>query len=685
MNTKILRWLLAIVILTCPVFSIAQKKAITHEEMIAMKRVGTAKISPDGKWVIFSVSDVNYDDKENSSDLFLAHVDGSAKPRKLTNSKGSEGSYAWSPDSKIIAFSAKREGDEVSQIYLLNFADGGEAQRFTNLSTGAGSPQWSNDGKNILFTSRVYVGAYSDSTNKKIAEEKKKLKYKARVYTTFPIRSWDSWRDEKQTHPFVQSIEPGSTAKDLFSNVGMATKVGFSFGGDMCWSPDDSEIIFSATKELTSAAYKDVTSDLFKVSIHGGDAVQLTNDGFDYGNAQFNKEGNYIICNSSAANNNKVYNQNKITRFDYPSMKNKTYLAESLDRVINSSEIKGNFIYMSIEDEGRDRLVKVSVYTGKVENITSNNKGCYTNISVSEGKNLTIISNYESATMPSEVVKIIGSKHTFISTFNKERLEKLDLPEVEEFWFTSTRGKKIRSLIVRPAAFDASKKYPLFVVMHGGPAGSWKENWSYRWNYHLLAAPGYVLVLTDYTGSTGYGEKFSQDIQFDPFKGPGDEINEAAKEAIKKYSFIDGSLQAAGGASYGGHLANWMQATTSHYKCLVNHAGLMNSESQWGTSDGIYGREVMNGGAPWTQTKSWKEQNPIRYAEQFKTPMLVTIGEQDFRVPLNNAIETWNTLQRLQIPSKLLVFPEENHWILKPENSRFFYSEVHKWLKQYLK
>jgi dipeptidyl aminopeptidase/acylaminoacyl peptidase len=154
---------------------------------------------------------------------------------------------------------------------------------------------------------------------------------------------------------------------------------------------------------------------------------------------------------------------------------------------------------------------------------------------------------------------------------------------------------------------------------------------------------------------------------------------------IKKYNFIDGSLQAAGGASYGGHLANWMQATTTHYKCLVNHAGLMNSESQWGTSDGIYGREVMNGGAPWTQTKSWKEQNPIRYAEQFKTPMLVTIGEQDYRVPLNNAIETWNTLQRLQIPSKLLVFPEENHWILKPENSRFFYSEVHNWLKTYLK
>lgn len=685
MNTRILRWMIAIILFTSPIFSFAQKKAITHEEMTAMKRVGAPKISPDGKWILFSVSDVSYDEKENNSDLWIAPSDGSKKPRKLTNSKGSEGGYVWSPDSRTIAFSAKREGDEVPQIYLLNFADGGEAQRFSNLSTGASSPQWSPDGKSILFTSRVYVGAYSDSTNKKISDEKKKVKYKARIYTTFPIRSWDTWIDEKQTHPFIQSIEAGSQARDLFSNVKMSMEQGFSFSGDMCWSPDASEIIFSATTELTSAAYKDVVSNLYRLSIKGGDAMQLTNDGFDYGSPEFSGDGKFLLCASSAANNNKVYNQNKITRFDYPSMSGKKYLAETMDRVINNSVIVGNYLYLSIEDMGRDKLVKVNISNGNLESITSSVKGCYTNVSVSEGKTPVIVSNYDAANMPPEVVRVNGSKHSNISTFNKERLEKLDLPEVEEVWFTSSRGKNIRSLLVRPAGFDASKKYPLFVVMHGGPAGSWKDNWGYRWNYHLLAAPGYVLLLTDYTGSTGYGEKFSQDIQLDPFKGPADEINEAAADAIQKFSFIDGNLQAAGGASYGGHLANWMQASTSHYKCLISHAGLINSESQWGTSDGIYGREVMNGGAPWTQTKSWKEQNPIRYAEKFKTPMLVTIGEQDFRVPLNNAIETWNTLQRLKIPSKLLVFPEENHWILKPENSKFFYAELHQWLKNYLK
>jgi dipeptidyl aminopeptidase/acylaminoacyl peptidase len=239
--------------------------------------------------------------------------------------------------------------------------------------------------------------------------------------------------------------------------------------------------------------------------------------------------------------------------------------------------------------------------------------------------------------------------------------------------------------MIKPPGFDATKKYPLFVVIHGGPAGSWKESWSYRWNYQLLAKPGYVLLMTDFTGSTGYGEKFSQDIQFDPFRGPAQEINEAAADAIKRFSFIDGTKQAAGGASYGGHLANWLQATTTHYKCLISHAGLVNSISQWGTSDYIFGREVMNGGTPWSKSKVWKEQNPILFADNFKTPMLVTIGELDYRVPLNNSIENWNILQRQKIPSKLIVFPDENHWILKGENSRFFYQELQDWLAKYLK
>ncbi|MBI1782148.1 MAG: S9 family peptidase [Sphingobacteriales bacterium] len=658
------------------------KQTITHESMWLMKRVGAPQVSPDGKWVVFNVTDPSYTESEQVSDLWIASTDGNTKPRRLTTGKGGEGGYQWSPDGKYLAFSTKREGDDAGQIYLLNIKDGGEAQRFTNLSTGASSPQWSPDGKSILFNSSVYPGAFTDSANKKIADDRKKIKYKARVYTSFPIRDWDHWREDKQTHIFIQSTEANATAKDIFTNVSIVSKEGFSFGS-ATWSHDGNEIIFSATTDLNTAAYQEPTTNLYKVSAKGGDATQLTSDGNDYGNAQMSSDGKYLLCYTSANNNYKVYNINKLVRFDWPSMQNKTYLTPALDRPVNSYTETNGKIIMSVEDQGNDKLFSLPVAGGTLQLLSNNPVGCYNAASVSSDGQ-TILCNYDNASMPPEVVKISNNNHVFISSFNEEKLKTLDLPQAEVVWMTSSRGKKIRSLLVRPAGFDANKKYPLFVVFHGGPAGSWKDNWSYRWNYHLLASPGYVLVLTDYTGSTGYGDKFAQDIQYDPFKGPANEINEAAADVIKRYSFIDGTKQAGGGASYGGHLANWMQATTTHYKCLIAHAGLVNSEAQYGTSDVMWGREVMNGGAPWTQNKVWKEQNPIRYAAKFKTPILVTVGEQDFRVPLNNSLENWAALQRMKVPSKLLVFPEENHWILRAENSRFWYSEVQAWLKKYL-
>jgi dipeptidyl aminopeptidase/acylaminoacyl peptidase len=240
-------------------------------------------------------------------------------------------------------------------------------------------------------------------------------------------------------------------------------------------------------------------------------------------------------------------------------------------------------------------------------------------------------------------------------------------------------------MIVTPAGFDPSKKYPLFVLIHGGAANMWRDQITLRWNYHLLAKPGYVMLLTDYTGSTGYGEEFARAIQGDVLRGPAEELMEAADEAIRRYPFIDGSRQVAGGASYGGHLANALEAWSgTRFKALLSHAGLANLETQWGTSDYVYGRELAMLGPVWEQSELWKTQNPVRYAAQFKTPMLLSVGEKDFRVPLNNTLEMWTYLQRLQVPSRLLVWPEENHWILNPENSRVFYREVDEWLRRWV-
>ncbi len=667
-------------------FAAAQdKKAITHESMWMMKRVGTPEVSPDGKWVVFSVQEPSYDEKDVINDLWLAPADGNVAPRKITSGKAGESGYQWSPDSKTLAFVARRDGEEASQIYLLNIKNGGEAQRFTNISTGASAPNWSPDGKSILFSSSVYPGAFTEALSKKITDEKKKIKYKARVYTGFPIRDFDRWRDEKQTHLYVQSLD-SSSATNIFSKMSMVNQPGFRLGG-YSWTPDGKGIVLSATLDGDVQASQEAKYKLYQLGLGGQEAkLILESDKAGFYAPNFSPDGKILFATESAYGNYKVYDLGKLVRFDWPSVNNKTYIAAELDRPVNSYTVQNQTIFMSVEDQGHDKIYQYNLVKKQLSLLTKGKKGCYNAVSVSEdGK--VIVANYDDANMPPEVVRVDAKsgETKAISSFNKAALAALDMPEIEEFWFTSSRGKQIHNILVRPAGFDPNKKYPVFVVMHGGPAGAYKDNWGYRWNYHLLAKPGYVLVLTNYTGSTGFGEKFAQDIQYDPFKGPADEINEAAAHAIKKWNFIDGSRQAVGGASYGGHLASWMQGNTSHYKCIINHAGLVNSEVQWGTSDGIYGREVMNGGLPWEKTKTFTEQNPIRYAANFRTPMLITIGERDYRVPINNSLENYAIHQRLKVPVKLVVFPDENHWILNAENGRFFYQQVHEWLGTYLK
>ena len=243
----------------------------------------------------------------------------------------------------------------------------------------------------------------------------------------------------------------------------------------------------------------------------------------------------------------------------------------------------------------------------------------------------------------------------------------------------------MQNFLVRPAGFDPSKKYPLFVVIHGGPHSAWMDDFVLRWNYDLLAAPGYVLVLTNYKGSTGFGEAYARSIQFDPLEGPANQVNEAADEAIKRYPFIDGTRQAAGGASYGGHLANWLAVTTDRYKALVSHAGLYDLKSQWTTSDVAYSRERNIGGPAWdTSIGLWREQSPFYRSPTLKTPVLVTCGERDYRVPCNNSFEFFMVLQRQQVPSKLVIYTDQNHWILKGEDSRHFYEDIANWLAKYL-
>lgn len=540
--------LLIISVLLCSIVHAQEKKKITHEDLWLMKRAGAPKLSPDGKWVVYNVTEPSYDEKEIVNDLWIITADGTITPRRLTTIKAGESGYQWSPDSRYLAFIAKRDGEENSQIYLLNVKEGGEAQKLTSLSTGVGSLQWGSDtksislqwsfdSKKILFPARVYPGAYSDSANKRIAEEKKKIKYKARMYTSFPVRRWDQWVDDKQAHFFVQDID-STTAKDIFFSVAISKMDGFNVV-NASWTPDNKSIIFSATTESETAAYQEPVANLYRVSVDGGDATQLTNDGAHYTDPQLTRDGKYLFCLSTAANNKQLYNLEMLTRFDWPSMKNKLLITKQIDRPVSNYEVTINTIFLSIEDQGNDKLFTMPVAGTTLQPLTKNTVGCFTSVSASENANV-IVASYESSTAPPEIVRVNNTTgaSTNLSNLNTEKLKALDLKLAEPVWFSSSRGKKIKSMLVKPAGFDPSKKYPLFAVIHGGPASAWKDNWSYRWNYQLLAAPGYVLLCTDYTGSTGYGEKFSQEIQFDPFKGPADEINEAADDAIKKFSLL---------------------------------------------------------------------------------------------------------------------------------------------------
>lgn len=681
-------------ILCAPAFC-AAKAPVTHETVWLMKRVGGPVPSPDGKWAVFTVVEPAYDEKDQFSDLWIVPADGSSKARRLTFSRATESGVAWSPDSRKIAFTSKREGDDASQVYVLDIAAGGESMRITSLSTGASSPKWRPDGKTLLFASAVYPGAADDEANKKIAAEQRAHKYSARAFDTFPIRAWDHWLDERQTHILVQEAIPGARARDLLAGTRLAAEPGYATpssgtGGDepgAIWTPDGNSIVFAATTRRHTAAYASVKNDLYLVPAAGGEPRAITSGEDSYSKPAFRPDGKalYAIENRRG----ETYSLERVARWSWPNPAERTLITARFDHPVSGLAFSpsGSTLYLLAEDKGRDKVYSMPADGGEVRMLYDQTHGTYTGLASAEkAERVVLLGTFESAVEPAEIASIDpgGKGHRLLSEFNVEKAAGLDWEPVREFWFQSKRGKRIHSFVVLPPDFDEHRKYPLFVVLHGGPHSAWKDQFVLRWNYHLLASPGYVVLLTNYTGSTGFGERFAQEILGDPLKGPGDEINEAADEAISRFPFIDGSRQVAGGASYGGHLANWLQASTTRYKCLISHAGLVNLESQWGTSDTIYGREITNGGPVWEQGNVWREQNPIRYAANFRTPILLTVGERDFRVPMNNTIENWSVLQRLRIPSRLIVFPEANHWILRGEDSRFFYREVHGWIKKWL-
>lgn len=670
----------------------AQKRPITHEDVYLSKRLGAPVLSPDGRLALFAVTEPSYKENEAVADLWIVATDGSAPARKLTGMRASESGPAWSPDGRRIAFSAKRDGDDAAQIYVMDIADGGEAQRVTNLSTGATAPRWRPDGRAILFGSRIYPGAVTDSANRTTAAERRDRKWNARVYDGFPIRNWDQWLDDRSPHLFVQELEPaGKPARDLLAGIRLATEPGFGAGGandalSAVWTPDGRGIVFAASVNRHEAAFAEVRSQLYLLSADSGEPRPITSPTNDLANPSFSKDGRTLYAEATPRSE-KTYHNTRLVAFQWPALGPMTVVAGDTDRSVGRAVAApdSKTLFFASDDAGHVRLFRVT--GGRTEPVGRQEHGSYSGFDVAgNGSAPVIVAVWESAVKPPEIVRVDArtGQATPLTRFNAELTTAIDWQPVREFSFTSSKGRRIHSLLVVPPGFDSTKAYPLFALIHGGPHNMWTDQFVVRWNYHLLGAPGYVMLMTNYTGSTGFGEAFAQGIQRDPLATPGEEINEAVDEAIRRYPFVDSTRLVAGGASYGGHLANWLAVTTTRYKALISHAGLWDLETQYATSDYTYGRERNVGSPPWEDDPLWREQSPMRRAEHLRTPMLVSFGERDFRVPLNNGLELWTALQRMRVPSRLLIFPNENHWILNGENSRFFYREVHDWIARWV-
>ncbi len=668
---------------------------VTHEDVWLMKRLGAPVLSPDGRLVVVQVSEPAYDEAEKSSDLWLVPADGSEPPRQVTFTAGPESGVAWSPDSTRIAFSAKREGHDEAQLFVLDIAGGGEAERVTQAATGAARPLWRPDGTALLFTSMTYPGAASEAENTARVADIKARKYNARAYDSFPIRHWDRWLDERRPTLMLQELEGESPARDLLAGTQLRAAAGF--GGDLdnegeqldaAWSPDGGTIVFTATTARDQAARADVQQSLYVMPAGGGEPERLTGDEASYSQPAFAPDGSALYARANPRTK-FVYNHERVVRFDWAKPAPRP-VTEGFDRSVRAFQpsAEGATLYILAEDEGHDRVFTVPATGGEVRELGRLESGSYAGLQVAgaEGSPV-IVANWGSAVSPAEVARIDAASgaRTSLSAFNAERVASIDWQPVREFWTEGLHGRRIHNMLALPPGFDPAKKYPLFVLIHGGPHTMYKDEFFIRWNYHLLAAPGYVVLMTNYTGSTGFGEAFSQAIQGDPLKGPADDINRAADEAMRRFPFIDATRQAAGGASYGGHLTNWLAVTTDRYRSLVSHAGLYDLKTQWTTSDIAYSRERNLGAPPWDGGAAWKEQSPFWHSQRLKSPILLTFGERDYRVPYNNGLEFWTVLQRQQVESRLVIFPDENHWILKGENSRYFYQEVAGWLARHLR
>ncbi len=659
----------------------SERRPMTFDDLISLHRVSDPQMSPDGRTVAYTVATPDREANRVAPNIWVVPTAG-GEPRQLTRG-GSDQRPRWSPDGTKLAFLSGRDGNE--QVYWISLA-GGEATRLTSLSGGADNELWSPDGKTIVFVSSVYPDCADDECNVKRDAEKQKSKVKAHVSTKLLYRHWTAWSDGKRSHLFAISAD-GGKARDLTPsadydvppfNLGAPEAIGIS--------PDSAEIGFTANTDKDEAI--STNGDIFTVPVSGASAPKriTENHGDDWGPV-YSPDGKWIAYRSQETPADEA-DRWRLMLYERSGGKS-TELAEKFDRNVDGYEWTpdSKAILLKAEDQAQMPIYSVAAEPGKMP-VKVIADGFNMDFDLSrDGR--TIAFTRTSLILPPEVfvANTDGSDVRQLTHHNAEILAKVDISKAESFWFTGAEGAKVNALLVRPPNFDAAKKYPLLFLVHGGPQGAWDDEWGYRWNPQVMAAPGYVVVMVNPRGSTGYGQKFTAEISKDWGGKVYTDLMNGLDAAIAKYPFIDGSKACAAGASYGGFMMDWMDTHTGRFKCIISHAGPYSARGMYATEE-LWFQEWEYGGTPWEHPELYDKWSPANFAGalgKFKTPTLVTGGELDFRIPYSQELEFFSALQRQGVPSKLVIFPDEGHWILKPQNSEFWYKTFLDWLATYLK
>jgi dipeptidyl aminopeptidase/acylaminoacyl peptidase len=692
-----MRLLLALMLLAaCAAPAFAKGRAMTIDDLLAVKSVSDPQVSPDGKLVVYVMSELDRSTDKSNADLYLIPYAG-GEPKRLTTSTGADNHPRWSPDGKTISFVSTRSGS--AQVWLLPI-DGGEARQLTKLPVDVSDPIWSPTGEHIAFTSKVYPGKSPEETAE-IDEKKDKEKSKVKIYDKLMIRHWNEWDDGKRSHLFVVEVATGK-AKDLTPKLQVNTPPA-PFGGssDYAFSPNGKELAFTA-EPLKDIAWS-TNTDVWIVSVIGNEPQPVTDESLG-ADAQpsYSPDGNYMAFVSQAR---PGFEADKWSlKIRDRSTGEVSDLTANIDRSVQSyawgisrpskafEGAKTIDLFLVLDDAGSVTIRNLSILPDDDGHIFVNERpkgitgGVNNSVQVlPNGEDLVFV--HGTSNTPNEIFKskADGSGRTALTHHNDALLSQLDVSRAEAFHFQGADGDEVSGWLVKPPGFDPSKKYPVVFLIHGGPQGAWHDEWHNRWNYGLFAAPGYAVVAINPRGSTGYGQKFTDQISKDWTGKVYEDLMKGLDYALKTYPFLDGSKLAAAGGSYGGFMVNWIAGHTDRFKALISHAGVFDLPSMYGTTEELWFAEWEFAGPPWEGSKIYFDQTPSAFINNFKTPTLVIHGALDFRVPDAQGLGMFTGLQRKGIPSRYVFFPDEGHWIAKPANRIVWWREVHEWLAKYLK